>query len=187
MKLKMLGPWKKNYDQPRQFIKKQRNTLPTKVHLVEAMVFPVVIYGCESWTLKKTERWRIDVYKLLCWRRLENPLDYREIRPVSPKGNQPWIFIKSTDAKAETPILWPPDTKDRLIWKDPDAGKDWRQVEKGETEDEMVGWHHQVNGHEFKPAAGVGEWQGSLAWCSPWGHKEWDTTEWLNWTTIYDF
>ena len=93
-----------------------------------------------------------------------------------------WIFIGKTDAEAETPILWPPDAKNGLIGKDPDAGKDWRQEKKGTTEDEMIGWHHQLDGHEFEQALGVGDGQGSLACCSPWGRKESDMTEWLNWT-----
>ena len=108
---------------------------------------------------------------------LESPLDCKEIRPVYPKRNQSWIFIGKTDAEVETPKNW-------LIWKDPDAGKDWRWEEKGMTEDEMVGWHHWLNGHEFEQALRVGDGQGSLACCSPWGHKELDTTEWLNWTEL---
>ena len=106
------------------------------------MVFPVVMYGCESWTVKKAEHQRIDAFELWCWRRLESPSDFREIKPVHPKGNQSWVFIGRTDAKAETPILWPLDAKNSLTGKDPDAGKDWRQ--KGTTEDEMVGWHHPL-------------------------------------------
>jgi len=111
---------------------------------------------------------------------LESPLDCKEIQPVHPKGNQSWVFIGRTDAEAETPILWPPDVKNLLNGKDPDAGKDWRQEEKGTAEDEMVGWHHRLNGHEFELALGVGEGQGSLACYSPWDCKESDTTE-LNW------
>ena len=132
-------------------ILKSRNiTLPTKVCLVKAMVIPVVMDGCESWTIKKAERRRIDVFELWCWRKLfESRLDCKEIQPVNPKGNQSWIFTGRTDAEAETPKLWPPDEKSWLIGKDPDAGKDWRQ-EKGTTEDEMVGWHHQLSGHEFE-------------------------------------
>ena len=125
-------------------------TLPTKVHLVKAMVFPAVMYGCESWTIKKAERRRIDAFELWWEKTLESPLDCKEIQPVHPKGNKSWIFIGKTDAEAETPILWSPDVKDWLIWKDPDAGKDWRREEKGMTEEEMVGWHHRLNGHEFK-------------------------------------
>ena len=115
---------------------------------------------------------------------LESPLYCKEIKPVNPKGDQSWIFIGRTDAEAETPILWPPDAKNWLIWRDPDAGKDWGWEKEGTTEDEMVGWHHQLNGHEFEQALGVGDGQGSLACCSPWGHKESDRTEQLNWTEL---
>ena len=111
---------------------------------------------------------------------LEKTLESPLIKPVSPKGNQPWIFIGRTDAETETPIFWPPDLKGWLIRKDPDAGQDWRQEEKRTTEDEMVGWHHWLNGHEFEQALGVGDGQGSLVCCSPWGHKESDTTGQLN-------
>ena len=104
----------------------------------------------------------------------------KEIKPVNPKGNQSSIFIGRTDAQAEAPILWPPDEKSQFIRKDSDAGKSWRQEVKGTTEDEMVGWHHQLNRHEFEQALGDDEGQGSLACCSPWGHKELDTTELLN-------
>ena len=110
--------------------------------------------------------------------------DCKEIKPVNPKGNQPWIFTGRTDAEAETPILWPPDAKNWLIEKDPDSGKDWRQEEKGITEDEMVGWHQRLDGHEFEQALRVGDGQGSLVCCSPWGYKKSDTTERLNWTEL---
>ena len=113
---------------------------------------------------------------------LESPLDCKEIQPVHPKGNQSWMFIGRTDAEAEAPILWPSDVKNWLIGKDPDAGKDWRQEEKETTEDEIVGWHHWLDGHEFEQAPGVGDGQGSLACCSPRGHKVLDTNERLNWT-----
>ena len=113
---------------------------------------------------------------------LESPLDCKEIQPIHLKGNQSCVFIGKTDIEAETPILWPPDAKSWLIWKDPDAGKDWGQEEKGMTEDEMVGWHHQLNGHEFGWTLGVGDGQGGLACCYPWGSKESDTTEQLKWT-----
>ena len=112
---------------------------------------------------------------------LESPVDCKEIQPVQPKGDQSWVFIGRTDAEAETPILCQPHAKSWLIGKDPDAGKDWRQ-EKGLTEDEMVGWHHRLNGHGFGWTPGVGDGQGGLACCSPWGRKESDMTEWLNWT-----
>ena len=112
---------------------------------------------------------------------LESPLDCKEIQPVHPKGDQSWVFIGGTDVEAETPVLWPPDVKSWLIGKDPDAGKDWGQEENGTTEDKMVGWHHWLHGHAFEQAPGVGDGQGGLACCSPWGRKELDTTEWLNW------
>ena len=114
--------------------------------------------GCESWTIKKAERWRIDAFKLWCWRRLlKSPLDCKEIQPVHPKGNQCWIFIERTDVGAETPIFWPPDAKNWLLGKDPDAGKDWGQEEKGVTEDEMFRQHHWLNGHEFEQTLGMVE------------------------------
>ena len=113
---------------------------------------------------------------------LESPLDYKEIKLVNPKGIQSWIFIRRTDVEAETPKLWPPDGKNWLIGKDPDAGKDWKLEEKGMTEDEMVGWHHWFNGHEFEQSPGVGNGQGGLACCSPQGHQESDMTNRLNWT-----
>ena len=119
-------------------LKSRDITLPTKVRLVKVMVFPVVMYGCESWTVKKAERQRIDAFELLLEKPLESPLDCKEIQPAHPKGNQDWVFIGGTDVETETPILWPPHAKSWVFWKDPDAGKHWRQ-EKGTTEDEMVG------------------------------------------------
>ena len=113
---------------------------------------------------------------------LESPLDCKEIQPVHPKRDQPWVFIGRTDFEAETPILWPSHAKSWLIWKDPDTGRDWGQEEKGTTEDEMAGWHHRLDGHGFGWTPGVGDGQGGLACCSSWGHKESDTTEQLNWT-----
>ena len=112
---------------------------------------------------------------------LESPSDCKEIQWVHPKGIQSWIFIGRNDTESEAPILWPPDVKSWLIWKDPDAGKDWMQEEKGTTEDETVRWHHWLNGHEFEYTPGAGDGQGSLACCSPWGHKESDMTERLSW------
>ena len=114
---------------------------------------------------------------------LESPLDSKEIQPVNPKESQSWIFIGRIDIEAETPILWSPDVKSWLIKQEPDAGKDWGQ-EKGATEDEMVGWHHQLNGHEFEQIPGVGDGLGSLVCCSPWDHKESNVTECLNWTEL---
>ena len=157
-------------------------TLPTKVPLVKAMVFPVVMYGCEldyreSWGLKNWCFWTVVLEKTLA-----SPLDCKEIQPVYPIGDQSWVFIGRTDAEAETPIFWSPDTKSWLIWKDPDAVKDWGQEKKGTTEDEMVGWHHWLNGHGFGEAPRAGDRQGRLACRSSQGRKESDTTEQLNWT-----
>ena len=133
-------------------LKSRDMTLPTEVHLVKTMVFPVVMYGWvweldykESWVSKNWCFWTVVLEKTV-----ESSLDCKEIQPVHPKGIQSWIFIGRTDVEAKTPILWPPDAKNWLIWKDLDAGKDWRQEEKGMTEDEMVGWHHRLNGHEFE-------------------------------------
>ena len=124
-------------------------TLPTKVHLIKAMVFPIVMYGCESWIIKKLSAKEMMLLNGGVGETLESPLDYK-IKPVNPKGNQSWIFVGRTDAEAEAPILRPPDVKNWLIWKDPGAGKDWGQEEKGMTEDEMVGWHHRFYRHEFE-------------------------------------
>ena len=133
----------------------------------------------ESWVPKNWCFWTVQLEKTL-----ETPLDCKEIQPVYPKWNQSWIFIGRTDAEAETPILWPPDGKNWLMWKDPDAGEDWRRDEKGTTEDEIVGWNHQLEGHEFEQAPGVGDGQGGLACCSPWSRKKSDMTEQLNWTEL---
>ena len=149
------------------------------------MVLPVVMYGSESWTIKKAEHRKIDAFELWCRRRLLSPVDSMEIKPVNSKGNQPWIFIGRTDAETEAPILGPPDVKNWLFGKEPGAGEDWRQEEKGMTEDEMVRRHHWLDGHEFEQVPGAGDGQGSPMCCSPWGCKELDTTEWLNWTELY--
>ena len=133
----------------------------------------------ESWAQKNWCYWTVALEKTL-----ESPLDCKEIQPVHPKENQSWIFFGRTDADAEAPIFWPHDSKHWLIRKDPDAGKDWRQEEKVMAKDEMVGWYHQLDGHEFEQARGVGDGQGGLACCSAWGHKESDTTERLNWTEL---
>ena len=140
------------------------------------------MYGCENWTIKKAEHWGINAFELWCWRRLLTVLCTAERTNQLIKGTQSWIFIGRTDAEAETLILWPPDAKNWLIWKDPDAGKDWRQKEKWMTEDEMFGWHHWLNGNEFEQALVISNGQGSLACCSLWSWKESDMTEWLNWT-----
>ena len=123
-------------------------TLPTKVCLVKATVFPVVMYGCESWTIRKWVLKNWCFWIIVLEKTLASSLDCKDIQPVHPKGDQSWIFTGRIDAEAETPILWPPDVKNWLIWKDPDAGKNWRWEEKGMTEDEMVGWQHWLDGHE---------------------------------------
>ena len=133
----------------------------------------------ESWAQKNWCFWTVVLEKTL-----ENPLDCKEIQPVHPKGDQSWVFIGRSDVEAETPILWLSDVKSWLIWKDPDAGKDWGQEEKGKTEDEMVGWHHRLNGHEFEWVLGFGDGRGGLACCSSWGHKESDMTVRLTWTEL---
>ena len=133
------------------------------------MVFPVVIYGYESWMIRKAEYWRTDAFELWCWKRLMN---CKEIQPVHPKGDQSWISIGGTDAEAETPILWPPDAESWLVGKDPDAGKDWKQEEKGMMEDEMFVWHHRLNGHEFEQTPGDGDEQGSLVCYRLWGSQK---------------
>ena len=134
----------------------------------------------ESWAPQNWCFWTVVLEKTL-----GSPLDCKEIQPVHRKGDWSWVFIGRTDVEAETPILWPPDMKTWLIGKDPDAGKGWRQKEKGRTEDVMAGCHHQLNGHEFEQTLGVGDGQGGLACCSPWGHKESDMTEGLNWTECF--
>ena len=197
-------------------LKSRDITLPTKVRLVKAMVFLVVDVWMweldykESWVPKNWCFWTVVLEKTL-----ESPLDCKEIQPVNPKGNQSWIFFGRTGAEAEASILWPPEPKNWLSGKDPDAGKDWRQEkgttaetpvlwpphakswligkdsdagrdwgqeEKGTTEDEMAGWHHRLDGHEFEWTPGVGDGQGGLVSCDSWGCEESDTTEWLNWT-----
>ena len=145
----MLAPWKKSYDQPRQHIKKQRHYFANKGLFNQS-------YGFSSshvwmWELDHKESWALNwgFWTVVLEKTLENPLDCKEIQPVHPKGNQSWVFIRRTDVEAETLILWPPDAKSWLIWKNPDAGKDWRQEEKGTTEDEMVRCYHWLNAHEF--------------------------------------
>ena len=145
----MLTPWKQSYDQPRQHIKKQRYYFANKglsshsYGFSSSHLWMRELNYKESWAPKNWCFWTVVLEKTL-----ENPLDCKEIHPVHPKGDQSWVFIAKIDVEAETPILWPPDVKNWLIWKDPDAGKYWRWEEKGTTEDEMVGWHHQLNGHE---------------------------------------
>ena len=181
----MLAPWKKSYDKPKQCTKKQRHHFANKGLSSQS-------YGFSSscvwmWDLDKKESWALKnwcFWIVVLEKTLKSPLDSKEIKPVSPKGNQPVILIGRTDVEAETPILWPPDVKSWLIWKDPDAGKDWGQEKKGMTEDEMVGWHHQLDGHQFEQVPGVGDGQESLVCCNPWCHKQSDMTERLTWTEL---
>ena len=171
------------HDQPRQHIKKQRHYFIDKGPYSQSYDFSsshVWMWELDcSWVLKNWCFWIVVLEKTL-----KGPLDCYKVKPVIPKGNQSWIFIGKTDTKAEAPILGPPDAKNWLIGKDPDAGKDWRQDKKGTTEDEMVGWHHRLNGHECEQVVGVDDGQGSLVCCSPWSHKESDMTEWLNCTEL---
>ena len=186
MKLKMLASWKKSYDQPRQHIKKQRHYFTNKGPSSQSYCFSsshVWMWELdhkESWVLKN---WYFQIGVLE--KTLDSPLYSKEINSFNSKGNQSWIFFGRTDAEVGAPIIWPPDAESQLIGKDTDAGKDGGQEEKGMTENEIVGWHHQLNGHESVQAPGVGDGPGSLACCSPWGRKESDTTEQLNWTEVY--
>ena len=181
----MLAPWNKSYDQPRQHIKKQRHYFANKGPSSQGYGFSsghvwMWELDCkESRALKNWCFWTVVLEKTL-----ESPLDCKEIQPVHPKGDQSWVFIGRTDVETETPILWSPDVKNWLIGKDPDAGKDWGQEEKGTTENEMVGWHHQLDGHESGWTLGVGDGQGGLVCCGSWGCKESDMTERLNWTEL---
>ena len=165
----MLASWKKTYDQPRQHIQKQRHYFANKGLSNQSYGFSsshVWMWESdhkEGWAPKNRCFWIVVLEKIL-----ENPLDFKEIKPVNSLGNQPWLFIGRTDAEVEAPVLWPPDAKSWLTGKDPDAGKDWRQEEKAVTENEIVGWHHWLNGHEFEQAPGDGGEQGSLECCNPW-------------------
>ena len=184
MKLKDICSFKEKLWPTRQHINKQKYYFADKGQSSQR-------YGFSSnhllmWELDYKESWEPKnwcFWTVVLEKTLESPLDSMAIQPVHPKDNQSWIFIGRTDAEAETPILWP-DAKNWLIWKDPVAGKYWRWEEKGTTEDEIVGWYHQLDGHEFEQALGAGDGQGSLACCSPWDRKELDMTEqliWLNW------
>ena len=187
MKLKDAYSWKKSYDYPRQHIKKQKHYFANKGPSSQSCGF------CSShvwmWELDYKESWVLKnwCFWIVVLKTLESPLNCKEIQPVHPKGNQPWIFIGRTDAEVETPILWPPDAKNWFIGKDPDARKDWGQEEKGMPEDEMVGWHHWLNGHEFEQIPGDSEGQGSLACCSPLDHRVRHdlATKHSSWFTIY--
>ena len=187
MKLKDAYSLERKSDQPGQRIKEQRHYSANKGSSSQDYGFSSG-HVCrweldckESWEPKSWCFWTVVLEKTLA-----SPLDCKEIQPVHPKGDQSWVFIGKTDAEAETPILWPPDVKSWLIGKDPDAGKDWRQEEKGMTEDEVVGWHHRLDGHGFGWTPGAGDGQGGLVCCDSWGRKKSDTTEWLNWTELND-
>ena len=177
----MLTPAKESYDQPRQRIKKQWHYFVNKGP--SSHVYGFSISHVWMWELDYKEN---SVLKNWCFwtvvleKTLEIPLDCKEIQPFHPKGNQSWVFFGRTDVDAKTPVLWPPDVKSWLIWIDPGSWKDWGQEEKWMTEDEMVRWHHWLNGYEFGWTPGVGDGQGCLACCGSWGHKESYMTEWLN-------
>ena len=181
----MLAPWKKSYGQPRQHIKMRRHYFANKgpssqcYGLFSSHVWMWELDYKESWVPKNWCFWTVVLEKTL-----ESPLDFKDIQQVHPKETESWIFIGRTDAKAETPIPWPSDVKNWLIGKDPDAGKVWGREEKGMTKDEMVGWYHRLNGHEFEHTPGIGDGEGSLSCCSPWGCKQSDVTERLKWTEL---
>ena len=166
-------------------LKSRDIALPTKVHLVKA-VFPVVMYGCESWTIKNAECWRIDAFELWFWRLLRVSWTARRSNQFILKVISPGCLLEGLMLKLKLQYFGNPDVKNWLIGRAPDAGKDWRQEQKGMTKDEMAGWHHQLDGHEFEQALGVGDRQGSLVCCSPWGCKELDMTEQLNWLKLLE-
>ena len=181
----MLTPWKESYDHPRQHFQKQRHYFANKGPSSQGYGFSsghVCMWelDCEeSWVLKNWCFWTVVLEKTL-----ESLLDYKKIQPVHSEGDQPWDFFGRTDAKAETPVLWPPHVKSWLIGKDSDAGRDWGKKEKGTTEDDIAGWHHRLDGRESGWTLGDGDGQGGLACCDSWGCKESDTTEWVNWTEL---
>ena len=172
-----LAPWKKNYDKPRQHIKKQRHHSANNGPSNQAIVFPIFVYRCENWIIKP-EWWRTDAFELWCWIRLLSvPWTTRRSNQSILKEINPDCSLKGLLMKMKLQyLIWLPNAKSWLTGKDPDAEKDWWQKEKRAAEDEMAGWHHQLNGHEFEQTLGDSEGQGRLACCSPWGHKELDTT-----------
>ena len=181
----MLTPWKESYDQPREHIQKQRHYFVNKGPSSQGYGFSsshVWMWELDSevsWTPKNWCFWTVVLEKTL-----ESPLDCKETQPVHSEGDQSWVFFVRNDAKAETPVLWPPHAKSWLIGKDSDSGRDWGQEEKRMTEDEMAGWHHWLYGREFEWTPGVGDGQGGLACCDSWGRKESDKTKRLNWTEL---
>ena len=176
----MLPPWRKSYDKPRQQIKKHRHHFVNKGPYNQSHGFSsshIWMWELDhkvGWMPKNSRFWIAVLEKTL-----ESHLDCKEIKPINPKENQPWIFIERTDDEAEAPIFWPPNAKSWLIGKDPGAGKDWRR-EKWVTEDKMVGWHHGLNRHKSEQTPGDSEGQGSVVCCSTWGWKESDITKWHN-------
>ena len=165
-----------------RILKSRDLILPTKVYLVKSTVFSVVMYGCESWIIKKAEHQRTDAFELWCWRRLLRvPWTARRSHQSILKETSPKHSLEGLMLKLKPLATW---WEELIMWKDLDAGKDWRREEKGMTEDKMVGWHHRLNGHGFGWTPGVGDGQGGLACCSSWGRKESDMTEWLNWTEL---
>ena len=184
MKLKDACSWKKSYDQPRQHVKKQtllcqQRSILSSLWFSSGHVWMWELDCEESWAPKNWCFWTVVLAKTL-----ESPLDCKEVQPVHSEGDQPWDFFGRNDAKAETPVLWPPHVKSWLIGKDSDAGRDWGQGQKGTTEDEMGGWHHCLDGRESEWTPGVGDGQGGLACCDSWGCKESDMTARLNWTEL---
>ena len=177
----MLASWKKSLTNLGSILKSRDITLPKKGLYSQSYSFSSSHVW--MWELDHKEGWapkNLCFWTVLLEKTVESPLDCKEIQPVNPKGNKSWIFIGRTDAEVETPVLWPPDAKNCLMGKEPEAGKDWGQEEKRVTEDEMVGWHHQLNGHEFEQTPGDSEGQGSLSCYSPWGCKQLDKTEQQN-------
>ena len=181
----MLTPWKESYDQPRLHIQKQRHYFANKGPSSQGYGFS----SCRVWTVRvglwrKLSTEELMLLKFGLEKTLESPLDCKEIQPVHPKGDQSWVFIGRIDAEAEIPILWLPHAKSWLIGKAPDTGRDWGQEEKGMIENEMAGWHHLLDAHEYQWTPGDGDGQWGLACCDSWGHKELDTIEWLSWTKL---
>ena len=176
----MLAPWKESYDKPRQCIKKQRHHFANKSPYYQSYGFSSSHVQMQE--LEHKQGWVLENWcfrTVMLEKMLDSSLDCKETTPVNAKGNQPWIFIGRTDAEAEALILWPPDVKSQLTWKDPDAGKDWRQEEKKATEDDMFGWHHWLSGHASKQILEDFEGQGNLVCYSPWGCRV-RYAEWLN-------
>ena len=183
MKLKDAYSWEESYDQPRQHIQKQRHYFANKGPYSQGYGF--FCGHVRMWELDHRESCALKnrcFLTVVLGKTLESPLDCKEIQPVHSQGDQPWDFFQRNDAEAETPVLWSPLTKNWLIGKDSDAGRDWGQEEKGKTEDEMAGWNHWLDGHESEWTLGVGDERGGLVCCDSWGRKESDTTEQLNWT-----